>query len=217
MEFKGATASQILRELVEKNKSKETISLKEINECLNGCGFSILMILFAFPMAIPLPYPPGFTTILGMPLLLFSIQMLMGMSRPWLPDWIAKRTMKISHLEFAVLKTEKYFMYLESKLKRRLSYFSSSTGEKIIGAIAFLCSISIILPIMFGNAVPSAGICIMALGLLGRDGLIIIIGMIVGIVGLFVSAAVVYLFFQGGIAAGDFLSDLYHYVMKLIT
>lgn len=209
------TASQLLQELVDKKKSTNSISLGEINEHLSERGFALLMILFSFPMAIPLPYPPGFTTVLGLPLLFFSIQMLMGMDKPSLPAWIANKTIQTSHLVFAVEKSAKYLTKLERLLKPRLAYFSSIHGEKLIGFVAILCAISITLPIMFGNAVPSAGIFIMALGLLGKDGLVIIIGIIVSIIGLFVASLVVYLFFYGAkMAAGGWLKDFYTFLMS---
>ena len=47
------------------------------------------------------------------------------------------------------------------------------------------------MPILFGNAVPSAAIFIMALGIMYRDGLAVIIGMIVAVIGLIVSSTVV--------------------------
>ena len=208
-------ASQLLQELVDKNKSTNSISLGEINEHLNERGFALLMILFSFPMAIPLPYPPGFTTVLGLPLLFFSIQMLLGMDKPSLPAWIAKKTIKTSHLSFAVEKSAKYFMKLEKLLRPRLAYFSSIHGEKLIGFVSMLCAISITLPIMFGNAVPSAGIFIMALGLLGKDGVVIIIGIITSIIGLFIASLVVYLIFYGAkMAAGGWLKDIYLFLMS---
>ncbi len=208
-------ASQLLQELVDKNKSTDSISLGAINEHLNERGFALLMILFSFPMAIPLPYPPGFTTILGLPLLFFSIQMLLGMDKPSLPAWVAKKTIKTSHLGFAVEKSAKYFIKLEKLLRPRLAYFSSIHGEKLIGFVSMLCAISITLPIMFGNAVPSAGIFIMALGLLGKDGVVIIIGIITSIIGLFVASLVVYLIFYGAkMAAGGWLKEIYLFLMS---
>ena len=214
MATKPIPASQLLQELIDGQKGVEKVSLGEINDHLSERGFAVLMILFAFPMAIPLPYPPGFTTVLGLPLLLFSVQMLLGMRKALLPAWLAKKTIKISHLSYAIDKSKKYFIKIEKLLRPRLSYFSSASGEKIIGLMAMLCSICIALPIMFGNAVPSAGILIMALGLLSKDGLVIIIGIITSIIGLFVASLVVYLFFYGAkMAAGSFLKDFYTFLM----
>ena len=78
-------------------------------------------------------------------------------------------------------------------MKPRLLSFTSPKGEKIIGFISLLCSISIVLPIWFGNAVPSAGIMLMAIGLLYLDGVMILIGIIVSFIGLFVASLVMVL------------------------
>ncbi len=215
MTSKQIPASQLLQELADQKKDTESVSLGEISDHLSERGFAILMILFAFPMAIPLPYPPGFTTVLGLPLLVFSFQMILGMSKPLLPNWIATKTIKTNHLIFAIEKSAKYFIRAERILHPRLPYFSSEGGERIIGITALLCSISIVLPIMFGNAVPSAGILIMALGLLGKDGAVIILGILVSIIGLFVATMVVYLFFYGAkMAAGSILKGFYTIIME---
>lgn len=118
--------------------------------------------------------------------------MIMKMEKPFLPKWVSKREIKVSHLSFTIEKSVKYFLKVEKFLKPRLPYFSSFSGERLIGVVSLLCSISVILPIMFGNAVPSAGICVMSLGLLSKDGVVIILGVILSIIGLFVSAMVVY-------------------------
>ena len=141
--------------------------------------------------------------------------MLLGMSKPLLPKWIAKKNIKTSHLIFAIEKSAKYFLKAEKILRPRFPYFSSDAGERIIGVMSLLCSISIVLPIMFVNAVPSAGILIMALGLLGKDGSVIIIGIIVSIIGLFIATMVVYIFFYGAkMAAGSLLKVLHGIIMK---
>jgi hypothetical protein len=217
MTSKQIPASELLQELAKQKKGSETVSLGEISDFLSERGFAILMILFAFPMAIPLPYPPGFTTILGLPLLIFSIQMILKMSKPLLPKWMAKKTIKTSHLIFAIEKSSKYFVKAEKILKPRLPYFSSEIGERIIGVVALLCSIAIVLPILFGNSIPSAGILIMSLGLLGRDGVVIILGIVVSIISLFVASMVVFLFFYGAkMAAGSFLKGFYAIIMERI-
>ena len=215
MNSKQIPASQLLEELAAEKKNTKTISFGEINDYLSERGFAILMILFSFPMAIPLPYPPGFTTILGLPLLLFSIQMIMGLNKPSLPKWIANKSITTSHLIFAIEKSAKYFVKIEKLLKPRLPYFSSIHGEKLIGIVSTLCAITVVLPIMFGNAVPSAGILIMALGLLGKDGMLIIIGIITSIIGLLVASLVVYLFFFGAkLIAGSFFHQVYAFLME---
>lgn len=184
-------ASALLFHVVEGKDKATYLSIFEILHILKEKGFSLFMILFSFPMAIPLPYPPGFTTILGTPLLFFAFQMLLGREEPWLPEWVGNKKIKVEHLDFAITKALPYFKKLEALLKPRMLFISSDFGKRLIGLMAFACSISIVLPIWFGNAIPSAGIFLLYLGLLERDGLAIIIGYVTSIIGLIIAAAVV--------------------------
>ena len=186
------SVSKILKNVVSDSDDQNgSMSLYSLINKLESRGFGILLFLFSFPMAIPLPYPPGFTTVLGLPLFFFSFQMILGMKNPWLPKWIGTKELKVKHIIFAINGTAKIFAKLERFMKPRLEFFSSTGGEKLIGTVSFLCAISIALPIFFGNAIPSAGIMLMSIGFLSRDGVMIIIGIITSIIGLFVASLVV--------------------------
>jgi hypothetical protein len=187
---KGSISSQLLS-LVKDKQEDSKMTVKELVQGFSHSGLGIMLILFSFPMAIPLPYPPGFTTILGLPLFFISIEMILGRKYLWIPERIAKKELSVKHIKIAINAAAKFFAFSERILRPRLEFFSSINGEKIIGVISLICSISVILPIMFGNALPSAGIMIMAIGFLYRDGLVIILGIITSIVGLFVAGLVV--------------------------
>ena len=190
-------ASEILGSLCHGKDDEAQISIGEINTHLNQMGFAIIMIFFSITMAIPLPYPPGLTTILGMPLLLLSLQMIQGRNEPWLPNWVIKRTIKVGHVRLLIDKSLPWFKKAEKILTPRLLFVSGFFCEKMIGLVCLLCSICIVLPIWFGNAIPSAGILVMSFGLLGRDGVVILAGIVIGIIGIIISMAVVYLLGMG--------------------
>ncbi|MGB4191048.1 MAG: exopolysaccharide biosynthesis protein [Rickettsiales bacterium] len=214
MVSKGVPASQLFNELVNKAKAKKDISFGEINEHLSERGFAILMILFAIPVMVPIP---GLSTVLGLPLIVFAMQMAMGMEKPFLPKWLSQKKISSAHLIYSIEKSNKYFIKIEKFLHPRLSYFNSSSGEKIIGIISLICSITISLPIWGGNALPSLGILIMSFGLLGKDGVAVIIGIIVSIIGLFTAYFIVFLFIYGAQMASDsVLKDIYHYIIEYI-
>jgi hypothetical protein len=193
MHDENISISSLLQKLVEDHKNSESIKLSEIMESLHERGFGLLMVFFSFPIAVPLPYPPGFTTIFGIPMLLLSTQMILGLEKPWLPKRISNKAIKVTTLFWAIEKTNKYFVYIEKIMKPRFSWVTEDYGERIIGFFVLLCAISITLPIVLGNAIPSAGILVMSLGLLSRDGLMAILGIIISIIGLVIATAVVML------------------------
>ncbi len=184
-------ASELLEKVVEEYKDLDTITFREIKFALHERGFGLLNVIFSIPLAVPIPYPPGLTTIFGLPLLFFSVQMILGFDSPWLPKSVGDRTIKKETLARVVTGANPYLKRIEVILKPRLVFMSYRFGERVIGVVSFLCAISIALPIIFGNFVPALGILVMSLGLLRRDGLVIIIGIIISIIGLFVAMAVV--------------------------
>ena len=84
MTIKERPTSDFLAVVVVENRN-EAMTVGEIKNALHERGFGILMAIAAFPICIPLPVPPGYTTIFSIPLFIFSIQMVLGMQAPWLP------------------------------------------------------------------------------------------------------------------------------------
>lgn len=196
MENKERTTSELLRLVVIQNTS-EKMSVGEIKNSLRERGFGILLAIAALPICLPFPVPPGYTTFFSIPLFIFSAQMMCGMKSPWLPGWISKNEISKKSLEKFVEKTTAWLRKIESYLHPRLTYISVRAWERIIGIFAFIFTISIVLPIPLINVPPGWGILIMSLGLLNKDGLTIIVGMVVGTIGIGITLIVLALIWMG--------------------
>ena len=157
----------------------ERISLGEIVDKLKDKGLALLIAVLSFPVALPIPTPPGFTTLFGVPLCILTAQLIYRSEHPWLPMWLRNRTIKTETFRSFVDKSKPLFAKISRFLKPRHPSMLTESSERMVGVLAFLCSLSVALPILFGNAVPSAAIFIMALGIMYRDGLSVIIGMII--------------------------------------
>lgn len=187
----SGNASDVLEGVVS-NGNGDLISFQEIKLALHERGFGILLIMFALPLSIPLPVPPGLTAIPGIPLLFFSVQLLFGRDVPWLPKWIEKKTIKRSTLAFMIEKASPYLRKVERLLRPRIFFAGSTTGEKIVGFFCFMFSISILIPLPLTNFIPAIGIVLMALGLMSCDGVPIILGMIIGSIGITITTLVIF-------------------------
>jgi len=166
-----------------KEHKGDKITVGEIIEGFHDAGFAILIIIFSIPVALPLP-AVGVASILAIPVVILCAQLAIGRKSPWLPKKVAKKEISMKFLNKAVDKAVPYFQKIELLLKPRLSIFSGILGEKIIGTACLICSVSVLLPIPFSNTVPSMGIVAMAIGLIERDGIIIIGGMMIGTMGI---------------------------------
>lgn len=186
---KKLSTSEFLDHVI-KAKTSNRISIDELKISLHERGFGILLIIFALPMSIPIPYVPGITTFFACPLVFLSLQMMLGFEFPWLPKWLSKQSIKRSTLRVILTKSSPILKKVEKLLKPRLLSFSSVSATKIIGFLSFLSALSIALPFPFTNFIPALSIVIMSLGLLSKDGITIAFGTILTIIGLVFTVAV---------------------------
>lgn len=196
VEQKPLSTSEVLEKVVRKREA-DMLTIEELTISLHERGFGLLMVFFSFPFAVPLPYPPGVTLFAGIPMALLSLQLLCGRDTPWMPDWIGKRAIRRATMANMIEKSAPMLRWLERFLHPRMPMMCTKTAERFVGLTAFIYSISIAIPIPFTNAIPSAGILLMSLGLLGRDGLMILIGIIVGAIGVLIAITALVLFALG--------------------
>ncbi|CEI84707.1 exopolysaccharide biosynthesis protein [Ehrlichia minasensis] len=189
---KNKAVSDLLEE-VTNNTDVDRITLFELKSALHARGFGILMLLFSLPLSIPLPVPPGYTTIFSIPLLMFAFQMLLGFQVPWMPRWLEKKSFKRTTLALIIEKTAPILKKAEKLTKPRLLFIFNSVGEKVIAFISLLCAVSIAIPLPLTNFIPAGGVSIMSLGLLNKDGMMVILGVLVSLFGIVVTTMVIIL------------------------
>ena len=73
--------------------------------------------------------------------------------------------------------------------QKQLRKFDPKVAKRIIGFFVLLFSSFVLLPIPLSNFVPGLGVLIISFGLLGKDGLVIILGIVVGGFGMALSLA----------------------------
>lgn len=177
-------ASDVLEKVMTDHKA-DVITLLELKRALHERGFGILMVLFVIPCCLPVPVPPGVPLIFSIPLIFLSIQMILGYPAPWLPKRIARKQIKRKTLAVMIDKSAPILRRIEHFLRPRLSFASTKTGERVVGFFIFVFAVVIALPLPlpFSNFVPGIGILLMSLGLLSKDGVVIGLGMLVGLIG----------------------------------
>lgn len=194
--------TQVLEDVV-KNSSADRISINDIVDAMEGVGFGLAMMIFAFGVIIPMPPPiPG---IISIPLVIFSLQMMAGYTSPKLPKRFSKISIKRKLLATLVQKSAPYIRIVERVLRQRLIFMTTMKAERVIGFFTFLFSGFVLLPMPLSNFLPGLGVLIISFGLLGKDGLLVLLGIIVGLAGIMVSLLVVFLGFEFLYYLKDFL------------
>lgn len=111
---------------------------------------------------------------------------------PWLPRFIGQRSVARDRFALLVDTAAPWLARAERLLRPRWSWLVNHRAERVIGAFCLLLAAVLALPIPFGNMLPALAICLIALGVLERDGLWVLIGTVTGLVSLFIVAGVVY-------------------------
>ena len=164
--------SQILIEVSERDGSHITVA--ELTECFGGRALGALLTVFSLTCL--LPWPPGGTTIFGLPLVLLAPQLVIGQHQPWLPRAIKRRSISLADLRKGLPKALPFLRRLEAVSKPRLTFLFGPVGEALIGVVLTAFALVLILPIPGGNFLPAAASLLLSLSLVQRDGLLALIG-----------------------------------------
>ena len=165
--------SDLLAELA-KTWPHERVSLGDVTQLLGERGYGVLMLVLALPGAVP-----GVASIAAIPLALVALQLAIGLPRPWLPRFLAARS--LSRTEFARIaaRVAPHLNRIERLLRPRLMVLTGPLGERVIGVACLVLALLLTVPILF-NWPLVVPIALMALGVLERDGVFAVIGFAAG-------------------------------------
>ncbi|WP_300544743.1 exopolysaccharide biosynthesis protein [Maricaulis sp.] len=158
----------------------EGISLGEFVDALGERAFGVILFAMALPVSIPFLY--GVPQIMSLPMMALSVQMALGHDEPWLPARFKSRPVSKAALTRMARGGRKWFGWLEALARPRLLILSGPSAERIVGGIFMLFCASIMVPLPATNTTPGIALAIAALGLLTRDGLLILAGLVLGTV-----------------------------------
>lgn len=171
------TLLQTIEKLAE-DAPEKGYSLRDIIDQLDESAFGAGLFLLALPCCIPFLY--GVPQIVSLPMMALAAQMVMGKERPWMPDKFAGRMIDRKGLSQTAKGGRKWLGWIEIFSKPRLTFITGRRSERVVGLmLVFFCA-SILLPIPLTNTVPAFAVALAAFGLINRDGLLVIIGSILG-------------------------------------
>jgi hypothetical protein len=171
--------SQILSQLLVEYTDKP-LPLSVLLKQVGNSGFGTIAGILTIPMLIPLPIPlAGFSALVGSGIILVGCQLVLGYSKPYLPQRIARIELSPAASQKLLKNINRLLQPLERMSRHRFSRFSNSWwGYRITGIClawdALLMSLP--LPIPLTNLLPAYTILFLAIGLLEFDGLFILIG-----------------------------------------
>lgn len=184
----GSRTSSILVALAEGDG--ERLTLGEIMGALGPQTFGVLIVLLALPNCLPMP--PPIPMICGFLLVGVALQIVFGRRTPWVPSRLLHKSVARADVARAVERALPYVRRLEHWSRSRLFFFSTPLRMQLLGLAFLLVALSLLTaaPIV-GQIPPGIASCLIGLGLVERDGLVVVSGLAVGAVGISLSASFV--------------------------
>ncbi len=183
--MRGATRvlSDILAGLGDSRRGAEedqTAKLGDVLDRLDDRAFGFLLLLLALPCCIPFVW--GIPQIVALPMLALAGQMAMGRHHPWLPRTLHERPFSVPAFQKVVTRSARYVGWIERFATPRLRPVTSHLATRIVGALLLIPTASILLPVPSTNTIPGIGVAIASLGLIERDGILVILGLLIGFI-----------------------------------
>jgi hypothetical protein len=178
--------SELLNETINSLEGKN-IEIGELILQFQRRSFGGVLLILAI-----LAMVPGISIFAGMAMTVPAYQLLIGLSAPVFPSSIRKRKVGVNTLRRWGPKIINWVIVLEKLVRFRLPSLTNTLARRVMGLVIMLLAIIVTIPFPFSNFPPSVAIICFALGLLERDGLMIIIGSLVGVLAFIIGLTLFY-------------------------
>jgi hypothetical protein len=159
----------------------EAMSLEQIAAQLKERGWALLVLFLAAPF--PIPNIPGLSVPFGVAIGLIGWAFMVR-RRPWLPDFVMRTRLEHTTLAKVIPFIARFMERIERWTKPRMRWLVtgpiniSLIGLGIVSGGFFL---ALPLPIPLTNGPPALSIIFLVIGMLCRDGIMVILGYFLGI------------------------------------
>jgi hypothetical protein len=162
----------LLDELAQGNPD-DLLSLKDLLSGLGRRAFGMILFAAALPAFIPIPIGGAIS---GPIVMLIGVQLALGLRRPWLPGFIARRGPHRHALARFDRIISPWLARLEHLIRPRLELLlDSRIAAMFTGALLLLVGFLLSLPIPLTNYLFGGLVLLFALALLERDGALVLV------------------------------------------
>lgn len=175
--------------LIAETSGPDRISLSDLARQLHSRVWGGLLVIFAAINVIPLP--PGTNTIIAIPLVLVSAQMVFGRSSPWFPARIDRRGVTRTELQALIAKMGWFEARVERVFRPRLGHLTGATATRVIGLVCMMLSVIAGLPILMIHNAPAVAIVLFGLALIYRDGVLVVVAAVAAVLAVLFDVALV--------------------------
>ncbi|MEQ8267351.1 MAG: exopolysaccharide biosynthesis protein [Parvibaculum sp.] len=176
-------------------KKPDGSSFGDVLQSLGDRSFGWGFILVGFMNMLPLP--PGTNMVLGLPVLFFATQMMLGRETLWLPGFITNRVIARRHWRAGALSALPIARPLSRLTRVRMLNMFQGRAERPLGLLLLVTGVVLCMPLPLTGWLPAISIFVTGLGLVEHDGAIVGLGIAIAVVAISVGIAMGFAIYFG--------------------
>lgn len=165
----------------------DKVRIGHIVRQLRRRSFGGILILLAM-----LALLPAISFLAGLAMILPGLQMLSGFRAPLLPRVVRQREIGTDRVRALGMRAIPWIEKLERVVRPRWLFLTLPPMPSVVGFLVIGLALVVMLPLPFSNLPPAIALTCLALGLLERDGVIILVGAVVAAIALFIGVVIAY-------------------------
>jgi len=165
--------------------SEERVSMQTLAQAHGTAAHGTLLLLMAGPCLLPVP---GVGTVLGFGMAALAAAMWQGHPSACLPRRVAELELSRHWAQRVLGMLASAYAMAGRFARARLSHLASAGRRSWTAAAIGLMAFIVVLPIPFGNLLPALAMMLIGLGLIFRDGIAVVLGLVTAGLALFVTA-----------------------------
>jgi hypothetical protein len=180
--------SRTLFRAASRRANTDSLSIGALIAGLGDRSFGWSILLFSLVNLIPMPI--GTNMVTALPLILLTGQMAAGFDHVRLPRLITRRGVNRRGFQRVVLRLQPVIRPIEKIVRTRHVWLFRPKNERIIGFLLLAVSLALFVPIPLSGFIPATALFITAFGLVERDGLVTLAGVVFGVISILITLVV---------------------------
>lgn len=166
----------------------ERVSMAAMAQAHGPDAHGTLLLLLAMPCLLPVP---GVGTVLGLGMAGLAVAIWQGRCPPCLPQRVAELELPPQWARRVLVGLASAYALAGRHARARLSHLAGPNWRSVVAVAVGLMALIVVMPIPFGNLLPALALVFIGLGLVLRDGVAIVLGLVAAALALMVTTALV--------------------------
>jgi hypothetical protein len=177
-------------------QSSDRLTIADIVAILRDRAFALIVVLLGLLNCLPMP--PPIPLVCGLLLALVAAQLIAGRATPWLPRALLTRSISRHDVARAVERALPALIRLERWSRPRMAVFETPLALRLIGVLLFALALGLLFAAPIVGQMPlGLAVCLVGLGFVERDGVLVLAGLVVGAFGFTLSLGFVWAIVAG--------------------